>query len=163
MRVIKEKTNEELVYNRNRLKYIFLLIGGIVSLIVLVIVSITIGNYKTFFSDVWQALFLPESNKQIYNIVLYSRIPRLIASLTVGAALATAGWIYQEIFKNPMASPDVLGVSQGSSVGAAIAIILGCSFVKISIISFCVGVITVILTTILSKLFGARKTVKPLR
>ena len=118
MRIIKEKTKEELVYNRNQLKYIFLLLGGVISLIVLVIAAITIGNYETSFNDVLQALVSPEANRQVYNIIVYSRMPRLIASLIVGAALATAGLVYQEIFKNPMASPDVLGVSQGSSVGA---------------------------------------------
>ena len=160
MRIIKEKTKEELVYNRNQLKYIFLLLGGVISLIVLVIAAITIGNYETSFNDVLQALVSPEANRQVYNIIVYSRMPRLIASLIVGAALATAGLVYQEIFKNPMASPDVLGVSQGSSVGAAIAIILGCSVWGISVISFCLGVITVILTIIFSKLFGGSEISK---
>ena len=98
--IIKEKTKEELVYNRNLLKYIFLLLGGVISLIILVVASITIGNYETSFNDVLQAFVSPESNRQVYNIIVYSRIPRLIASLIVGAALATAGLVYQEIFKN---------------------------------------------------------------
>lgn len=154
MRLKKGKTKEGLIYNRSLLKYILLLLGGMGALIILSIASITIGNYKTSFNEVAQALVNPESNKQVYNIILYSRIPRLVASLVVGAALSTAGLVYQEIFKNSMASPDVLGVSQGASVGAAIAIILGFSFWMIGVVSFVAGACTVVLTIILSRLFS---------
>ena len=74
MRIIKEKTREELVYNRNQLKYIFLLLGGVISLIILVVASITIGNYETSFNEVLQAFVSPESNRQVYNIIVYSRM-----------------------------------------------------------------------------------------
>lgn len=58
-------------------------------------------------------------------IVLQVRLPRVLVALLVGAGLALAGAVMQGLFRNPMASPDVLGVSAGGSLGAVIAISTG--------------------------------------
>lgn len=154
MRLIKGKTKEEIEYKKRNINYLLLVLGGVFALATIIVISLINGNYKTSFSDAFTVLMNPETNKQVYNIILYSRLPRLVASLIVGAALSVAGLVYQEIFKNSMASPDVLGVSQGASVGAAIAIILGFSFWMIGVVSFIIGVCTVVLTIILSRLFS---------
>ncbi|CAM2947706.1 FecCD family ABC transporter permease [Vibrio rarus] len=62
-------------------------------------------------------------------IVLHIRLPRVIAAIAAGGALALAGACTQGLFRNPLASPDVLGVSAGSSFGAVIAIASGLSIV----------------------------------
>lgn len=147
---------EENVYRKNNIRFYALLIFGIIALILTVGISLTTGNYKTSISEVIKSLINPESNLQIYNIVIYSRIPRLISALIVGLSLAISGLTYQEIFKNKMASPDVLGVSQGASVGAALAIVLSCSFVLTSFISFVGGIIAVMLTLTISQLFKGK-------
>ena len=59
------------------------------------------------------------------NIVLYIRLPRVLAAILVGAALAMGGVAMQGLFRNPMASPDILGVSTGASLGAVIAVSTG--------------------------------------
>ncbi|PMH44560.1 iron ABC transporter [Vibrio sp. 10N.286.49.B3] len=61
-------------------------------------------------------------------IVLHIRFPRACAAIFAGGALALAGACTQGLFKNPLASPDVLGVSSGSSFGAVMAIVTGFSF-----------------------------------
>ena len=53
------------------------------------------------------------------------RMPRIVLSVLVGAALAVCGAAYQSIFRNPLTDPYVLGVSSGASLGAAVAILLG--------------------------------------
>ena len=58
-------------------------------------------------------------------IFLNLRLPRIILSVLVGAALSVCGAAYQAIFRNPLTDPYVLGVSSGASLGAAIAILLG--------------------------------------
>lgn len=58
------------------------------------------------------------------TIVWDIRLPRIVAAILVGAALSVAGAAFQGTFKNPLVSPDILGVSAGSGFGAAIAIIL---------------------------------------
>ncbi|RLI73619.1 iron ABC transporter permease [Archaeoglobales archaeon] len=58
-------------------------------------------------------------------IILDYRMPRIITSMLVGSALATAGCAMQALFRNPLADPYVLGISSGASVGAAIVILIG--------------------------------------
>ena len=58
-------------------------------------------------------------------ILLLVRLPRVVTTVLVGSALATAGATMQGLFRNPMASPDVLGVSAGASLGAVLAINTG--------------------------------------
>jgi len=59
------------------------------------------------------------------ELVLTLRGPRLLAALTCGAALAGAGAGFQILFRNPLAAPDLLGVSSGAGLGAALALLLG--------------------------------------
>jgi len=63
--------------------------------------------------------------KPAENMLLTVRIPRLLAAGLIGAALAIAGATFQAVFRNPLVSPYLLGVSQGASVGAASALLLG--------------------------------------
>ncbi|MBQ6683811.1 MAG: iron ABC transporter permease [Bacteroidales bacterium] len=53
------------------------------------------------------------------------RMPRIVLSALVGAALSVCGAAYQSVFRNPLTDPYVLGISSGASLGAAIAILLG--------------------------------------
>jgi len=64
----------------------------------------------------------------VETIVLDVRTPRVIMAAFVGACLAVAGAAMQGLFKNPMAEPYILGMSQGAAVGAALVIVLGISF-----------------------------------
>jgi iron complex transport system permease protein len=59
------------------------------------------------------------------SIVAYIRLPRVVAGLLVGSALAMGGVVMQGLFRNPMASPEILGVSSGASLGAVVAINTG--------------------------------------
>ena len=65
---------------------------------------------------------MPES-KNIYNLVVYVRLPRIILNLLGGAILSVAGILMQTLTHNPLAEPYVLGVSSGASTGAAGAIV----------------------------------------
>lgn len=59
------------------------------------------------------------------ELALALRGPRLLAALTCGAALAGAGAGFQILFRNPLAAPDLLGVSSGAGLGAALALLIG--------------------------------------
>jgi iron complex transport system permease protein len=60
----------------------------------------------------------------IETVVLEWRAPRVLAALLFGAALGVSGAIFQSLTRNPLASPDIIGLSSGSYVGALIAIVL---------------------------------------
>ena len=91
------------------------------------------------------------------NILLNIRLPRTLAAVLVGGALSLAGMTFQAIFRNRLASPDLLGVSTGSCVGAALCIIGGCSALQIQIWSFVGGIVTVIFTYVVAGLFRREK------
>ena len=90
------------------------------------------------------------------NTVLNVRLPRVVAALLIGAALAEAGAMYQAVFKNPMVSPDLLGVSSGACVGAALGILLGFGSWGIQLLAFCVAVGAVCITASVPKLFSSK-------
>lgn len=58
------------------------------------------------------------------QLVLNLRLPRIVAALTLGAVLGTAGLVLQTIFGNPLVEPGLVGVSQGAAFGAALTIVL---------------------------------------
>jgi iron complex transport system permease protein len=76
-------------------------------------------------------------------VVLKVRLPRIGAAVLVGAALASAGAAFQGIFRNPLVSPDILGVSAGAGFGAATAILLGLAGPGIQMLAFLGGIIAV--------------------
>ncbi len=80
------------------------------------ILTSTISNYQNSEIQNWQN-----------NIILDVRLPRVIIALFAGASLALCGLVMQGMFRNPLASPSVLGVSSGASLGAVIAIYSGLS------------------------------------
>lgn len=88
-----------------------------------------------------------------YQVIMNVRLPRIIAALLVGASLSMAGAAYQGLFKNPLVSPDILGVSSGAGFGAAIAILFSLSTYMVQISAFLFGGLAVFCTFLLSKLY----------
>ena len=85
------------------------------------------------------------------TIVWDIRLPRIVAAILVGAALSVAGAAFQGTFKNPLVSPDILGVSAGSGFGAAIAIILIGIPLVTQASAFVWGLVAVTLTYIIGR------------
>jgi len=80
-----------------------------------------------------------------FTILFNLRLPRILLALLVGAGLATAGVDMQGLFRNPMASPYVVGVSSGSSFGAALAMLIFPGIFSVPAGAFIFGVITTFL------------------
>jgi iron complex transport system permease protein len=70
---------------------------------------------------------VPLPDARDVTILLQLRLPRILAAMLVGSALAVCGVVMQGLFRNPMASPEILGISSGGSLGAVIAITTGLS------------------------------------
>jgi len=77
------------------------------------------------------------------QVLLHLRLPRVIASLIVGASLAISGASYQSLFSNPIASPDTLGVTAAASFGAVLAMVLDTGVLGTKIMAFLFGCIIV--------------------
>jgi iron complex transport system permease protein len=87
------------------------------------------------------------------------RFPRTIAAFIVGSSLAVSGCTFQSTFNNKLVSPDVLGVSSGACVGAAVSILLGVNSYFVGVFAFFTGLIAVSISLLLPKLFKSEKTV----
>src|SRR5260370_23544659 len=79
----------------------------------------------------------------IDTVLFQIRLPRVLAALLVGAALAAAGTSYQTLFRNPLVSPDILGVSAGAGFGAVLGILLSLPVIAIQGLGFVTGLLTV--------------------
>jgi iron complex transport system permease protein len=77
------------------------------------------------------------------TVVWQIRVPRIGAAIAVGAALAAAGATYQGLFRNPIVSPDILGVSAGAALGAVLGIFLALPVVAIQLLAFACGLAAV--------------------
>lgn len=128
-----------------------------ISIAVFVVVfalALMLGRYKIAIDDFFKAIFTDDSALDIQrSIIVNLRFPRTIMAAFVGIGLSLSGLLYQETFRNKLVSPDLLGVSTGASVGAALAIVLGLSSALISVFAFLMGLLTVFATVMVSKLF----------
>lgn len=93
-----------------------------------------------------------------YSVVWNLRLPRTMLNCFVGAGLAVAGAAFQGIFRNPLVSPDVLGVSSGAAFGAALGILLSGMNHLATVMALLFGIASVFMTYTLSKLRGESST-----
>ncbi|MCL2121500.1 MAG: iron ABC transporter permease [Clostridiales bacterium] len=138
-------------------KYATLMLGITVLLALMVLTALCLGRYSINPIDVWNVLkakLVGEAtpDEAMHNILFLVRLPRVAASLLIGAALSLSGAIYQSIFRNPLISPDFIGVSSGASVGASAAIVMGLSLQTVQLFAFTGGVLAVLLAASIPKL-----------
>ena len=142
---------------------------GILAIIpVLVLISLTLGRFPIHVTDAYMivisaviSVITPISHSvppPAETIVLSIRLPRICAALLVGAALSVAGASYQGMFRNPLVSPDILGVGAGASFGACLAILISGNPVLIQTMAFSGGLIAVGATWVLSRLYRSGST-----
>jgi iron complex transport system permease protein len=89
----------------------------------------------------------------VETIVLQIRLPRSIMAMFVGAGLAASGTAYQGMFRNPLVSPDILGVTAAAGFGAALALLLSAKPLELQIIAFGFGLVGVALTYLLARIY----------
>ena len=132
------------------------MIWAAIMLALLVLAALCLGRYSMNPADVLAVIAAKitggEADRAMSNILFLIRLPRVLAAILIGGALTLSGAAYQSIFRNPLVSPDLLGVSSGASVGAAAAIFLGLSFNAIQIFAFAGGMLAVLIASSLPKL-----------
>ena len=98
--------------------------------------SLAIGAYTLPLPELLQTL-AGQGTRSDNFIVFQLRMPRMLLAILVGAAFAVAGALFQTLLRNPLASPDIIGISGGASVSAAFAIlVLGLSGAAVSLVAF---------------------------
>ena len=91
---------------------------------VLFIVNLLIGSVKIPVADICRILTGSHENEIWQNIIMKSRVPQALTAVMAGAGLAVSGLQMQTVFRNPLAGPSVLGISNGASLGVALVVLL---------------------------------------
>jgi iron complex transport system permease protein len=109
----------------------------------LVALAFAVGRYPVSLSELFSVLSRQPVAANVETVVLQVRGPRVLAALLIGAALAAAGTAYQGMFRNPLVSPDILGVSTGAALGAVLAIFLSFNVFFTQMLAFAGGLAAV--------------------
>ena len=104
-------------------RFIVTMTGLIIALLLLVIWNVTSGSVSVDGMQMWQVLLRQTREGTFYHIVWDIRMPRLLAALFLGGALAVSGFLLQTFFQNPIAGPYLLGISSGAKMVVALAMI----------------------------------------
>ncbi len=133
----------------------FILFGLIALLLVVVVLSLCVGRYPLAVSDLLNYVFAGRYLDESLPTVLYNvRLPRIVGAVVVGGALSIAGAAYQGLFRNPMVSSDILGVSSGAGFGASLAIVLSLPLLGVQTLAFGFGLFAVFLALLVGRLLG---------
>ncbi|MGQ4538587.1 FecCD family ABC transporter permease [Dermabacteraceae bacterium P7074] len=134
-----------------------LLVIGLLALSLFCILALSLvsGGYTVSATDAWNVLKGESVSRLTDFFVLQRRLPRALLAATVGACLGLSGNLFQAVTRNPLASPDVIGVTNGASAGAAIVLLLlGGSFAQASLGALAGAAVTAALMLLLASRTG---------
>lgn len=115
--------------NKTKARHILLFALGIALIAISFTLSLLLGSVRISAAEIVSCLFAPEKvEKAHYSIIMNIRLPRVLASVAGGAALAASGVLLQNFFGNPIVEPYILGISSGSNLFLGIVILGGYSF-----------------------------------
>jgi iron complex transport system permease protein len=121
-----------------------------------ILISLAIGQYQISTKDIFRILIGRALGMEAdwpaltETLLINVRLPRIMASVLIGASLSASGAAFQAIFRNPLASPYTLGVSNGAGFGAAMAVMFFGSSWSIQILATVGGIVSVVMAFILS-------------
>lgn len=139
-------------YKRRKLQYGFKISMMLCVIITLVIVMLTCGNTYYPMSTVIKVINGENIKGAVFTIMTL-RLPRMLSAVLCGIAFGIAGNTFQILLGNPLASPDIIGVTSGTSVAAVFGIlILNISQTYVSIMAVCSGVLVALIIYVLSNI-----------
>lgn len=98
-----------------------------IALIILFCADVSIGSAYFSLPDIFKNLF-NENETMVHTILWQFRFPKAITCVLAGAGLAASGLLMQTLFRNPLAGPDVLGLSSGASLAVGLLVLMGRGF-----------------------------------
>ena len=119
-RLLKVKST---FYDKRTVRYGAVTVGLLLMLAVLVLTNIGTGSIKITVGDALSAIFMGNAGTIEHDIIWKVRLPRLLAGLILGGALALSGFLLQTFFNNPIAGPFVLGISSGAKLTVALIMV----------------------------------------
>ncbi len=144
----------------SRIRFYIFILGAP---LILIFTSVFLGRYPVSLSDVTSILIAPVTGQKLdptnLSVVLYIRLPRVILGALVGGSLAVSGAAFQGLFRNPLVSSGMLGVSSGAGFGAALAIILFSDFFYVYPFSFGFGLLAVSLCFVIGRITASTQAI----
>lgn len=119
--------------------------GGWSLLLAMLLLAFSVGQFPVrpaalLHAIGWQLFGIGEPSPPAVQAALWHiRLPRVLAAVLIGAVLSAAGAAYQAMFRNPLVSPDILGVSAGAGLGASLGLFLGLPMLLVQGIAFAGG------------------------
>lgn len=164
----KEELTIEKIYYKKRSKRFITIFFLCLGLIFTIICAVSIGPVKIPINEVAIILlskfpflnrFLKSSQSHTFElIVIYVRLPRILLGALVGSALAMAGVIMQGMFRNPLASPYVLGISSGAAFGVSLVVVSGLGLIfgrySLPFMAFLFSILTIFLVYNIARIHG---------
>ena len=124
-------------------------IGLLVLLAICFLLNISLGSVKVPLEDIVNSLSGGQASKNSWQIIIWNyRLPKAITAILVGMGLSISGLLMQTLFRNPLAGPDVLGLSSGASLGVAF-VILGSAFMPSFLSQFFLSSYGMVLSSII--------------
>jgi iron complex transport system permease protein len=131
-------------------------------LTVAVLAALAVGRYPLRVKDITDFLLAAAGLQHmakdrydlLYNVIVQIRLPRVATAVLVGAALATSGGAYQAVFRNPLVSPELMGVLAGAAFGAALAIAASASWAVVQAAAFAMGIAGVVVAIAIAQMAG---------
>ncbi|HEU5484475.1 MAG TPA: iron chelate uptake ABC transporter family permease subunit [Microlunatus sp.] len=125
-------------------------VGLLVFLLVMFCLAMTVGDFPISIKQVWLSL-TGRGTRATDFIVHELRLPRAVIALAVGVCFGLSGAIFQSMMRNPLASPDIIGITSGASAAAVIAILmLHLGGFVVSAFAFCGALLTALLIYLLA-------------
>lgn len=132
-----------------------ILLGLAAAMLITAIVAAGIGPYRIAPTEVARMIAGRLSgvvdDGEAATVLFSVRLPRILGAALTGAALSAAGAAYQNLFRNPLVSPDILGVSAGAGLGAVLAILAGLPVVLVELSGFLGGTLAVVLVALVAR------------
>ena len=123
-------------------------------------ISIDLKEIFTILAHALQGMDNPPELESKALVFLWIRLPRCLMAILTGAGLSLAGAVYQGLFRNPLVSPDILGVSAGCTFGAALGLMLPMtSLASVHVFSFIFGMVAVGLSLGLSRIIAVKPVI----
>lgn len=139
----------------NKLVYTYIFAAALV--VISALLAVLLGATKISFGDIIRALWGTASDAQT-RIIRYVRLPRMLASLVAGGALATAGAVIQGVLANKLASPSIIGVNAGAGLAVTICTCMGIiGGWKLSFFAFVGAFVTVLIVSLAARRWGASR------
>ncbi|MCP3875118.1 MAG: iron ABC transporter permease [Desulfobacteraceae bacterium] len=143
-----------------RIRFYLIILG---SPLVLIFLSIFLGRYPISVSTIFSLLLSPFTGLAVdptdLSIILYVRLPRVLLGAIVGGSLAVSGAAFQGLFRNPLVSSGMLGVSSGAGFGAALALIVCNDFFYVYLFSFGFGLFAVFLCFFVGRMAASTQAI----